>query len=115
MSLIGSCPGRHPASLCPPKGGTDDQSTVVSKTRRKRLTSDGLVAAATLFCVVAITGLVVLLGWGEYFAHRSFAIVIGLIACCLLMVALAVFYWRFIRDQRGDRPDERSLTHDEQS
>ena len=115
MRLIGRSLEDSERRYAPRHGGTDDQSTVVSKTQRRRLATDGLVAAATLIGVVAITGLVVLFGWGEYFAHRSFAIVIGIAACSLMMIALAVFYWRFIRDQRADHSDERDLTHDEQS
>ncbi len=87
----------------------------MSRTRRRRLATDGLVAAATLIGVVAITGLVLLFGWGEYFAHQSVAIVVGIVASILFMIALGTFYWRFIRDRSTDRPDERDLTRDEQS
>ncbi len=115
MRLIGRSPEDSERRYAPRHGGTDDQSTVVSKTQRRRLATDGLVAAATLIGVVAITGLVVLFGWGEYFAHQSVTIVIGIVASLLFMIALGTFYRRFVRDRSTDRPDERDLTRDEQS
>lgn len=78
----------------------------MNRSGRRLRPTDGFIAAATVIVVVAIAGSASLFGWGEVFVHPAFSITIGLVAALLFLVALAMFYRRYVRRGSTDNSDE---------